>query len=347
MRSIILLMATIVCTAATSASAAQPASSPGSANVESARERVRALYRRAEAAYLQKDFEGSRKLLLEAWAIQPNVDVALSLGQAEMQLELFPEAANHLEYALANFLPSESAELLQTVKRTLAEASVHTGRLMIRTNLDGAVVYVDTRPVGTSPLPSPVHVAPGQHEISASSGGQSAGMTTVIAAGGANEIALDLTPPSSAAGQQPAAAVPFGGDTTPEPAGKRPSVIPLIVGGAVLAVGIGAGVGFGVAANNEHDEAQSLRAKHGPSGCTTGAAPAADCEAQYDAAKSADRYYNLSRLGLVAAGVALVATPLYWFWPRTPARSASTARNWRLDGTASSHSAALQMTLAF
>jgi hypothetical protein len=101
---------------------------------------------------------------------------------------------------------------------------------------------------------------------------------------------------------------------------SSPSLVPVVVGGALFAAGLATGVGFHFAAAADSRRADELRADMSAGSCTGGPGAPAGCAALRDAAAERDHHVNLSTAGFVVAAVALVATPAYWFlWP-APAR---------------------------
>src|SRR5882672_10503221 len=60
--------------------------------------RARALYKSASEAFEASQYADARRLLLEAWELRQSYDVAASLGDTELKLGLFPEAAEHLSF---------------------------------------------------------------------------------------------------------------------------------------------------------------------------------------------------------------------------------------------------------
>jgi len=76
--------------------------------------RVRSLYRKAAAAFGAGKYEDAQVLLLEAWHLRRSYDVAAALGQAELELKRYRDAAEHLQYAVKNFAPVKSEKNLDT-----------------------------------------------------------------------------------------------------------------------------------------------------------------------------------------------------------------------------------------
>src|SRR3954463_14437863 len=84
--------------------------------------RARALYKKAAEAFEASQYTEARRLLLDAWALRQSYDVAASLGDTEIKLGLFAEAAEHLSFSVRNFPPLENEQALSNVRRQLEVA---------------------------------------------------------------------------------------------------------------------------------------------------------------------------------------------------------------------------------
>src|SRR4051812_18138858 len=71
----------------------------------------RAAYLDAKAAIVAKDWVKAQGILNDLWAEAETYDVALGLGQAELNLAQYARAAQHLSFALEHMPPRESPEL--------------------------------------------------------------------------------------------------------------------------------------------------------------------------------------------------------------------------------------------
>jgi len=277
--------------------------------------RVRALFREGVAAFNAGKPEEAVKTLSEAWSIRQSYDVAAALAQAEIQLKRYRDAAEHLDFCLSHFAPVESEQTLRQIKNAFAEVKLHVGAFKIAVDHPGAEVRVDDKPVGTSPLGAVVFVDPGQHALEARLGADKVTQTVHVDPGEQAPVemkfgAANIAPPTSSPSDHPAA------DT-------QRSIVPVIVGGAAFIIGAGSAIGFELAASSKDDTARSLRGRTGPSGCAAGGGVSAtDCGALHDALNARDRDHNWATAGIVLAGVAAIATPLYWFWPRSNATAA-------------------------
>jgi len=111
------------------------------------------------------------------------------------------------------------------------------------------------------------------------------------------------------------------------------SVVPVIIGGAVFAIGFGAGIVLIASSNSSYYEAKTLQRQVGPAGCANTAYSQGPCAALKSATDKGDQRQNWGAVSLVVAGAALIATPIYWFWPRERSEGAGNRAQLRIRGT--------------
>lgn len=305
-------------------------------HTEADSERARELFGRAVTAIDAKQFERARELLTQALGLMESFDIAGALGQTELELGSYRDAAEHLSYSLRQFPPSESRKLKQKVAEGLAEAKRHVGTVQVEVvPAEGATVFLDSNPVRMLPLETDLFVAPGPHTLEArwqSEGSEAQQSATVsIEASAGQEYPVRLVPatepPASASGAASTGdAIETGAEpgalTQEEPAATEKSWVPVYVGAGVTAVGLGTWIGFAVAANAAQDDADAYRKELSPDGCTTGTADADTCRASQDAYDRQRRARTVSRIGMGVTIVGALATAGYvLFWPDRPATS--------------------------
>ncbi len=304
--------------AATSPSAAQPSKSTESAATDKSAQ-SRALFRKGLAAYESGQLEEAHQLFLQVWSIQPSSDVAMELAQTEMDLGQYALAAEHLEYAQRNFTPSINDKMRNIAKQAYADALKRVGKLRILVNQDGAELFVNGRSVGKSPLPQPVYVDPGSCSVEARLGADKDTQSAMTEIGKEVTVALALHPTQTAPVPVPVPKTEPVTHSPPltQPPGSERSYVPLIVGGAVAVVGIGAGIGLRLTSNSDDSQAKTMLANVGAGGCSNPALNQSECAALSDKLKSADHERNGSTAGFVVGGAVLVGAAIYWFWPRS------------------------------
>src|SRR6185312_770901 len=177
------------------------------------------------------------------------------------------DAAQHLSYSLRTFPPLENEQALATVHRQLDYARKVVTAFRVSVDQAGAEVRVGGRVIGTSPLIDPVFGVPGQHTIEARKGDLVGTQTVVGEAATEQPVALTLAEPATTPLPPPVA----------EDVTWHRSVVPLIVGGAVVAVGLTTGIAFRISASSSDDHANGIRTRLGSSGCAGSANGSADC----------------------------------------------------------------------
>jgi hypothetical protein len=298
---------------------------------------IRRLYRASYAASSAGNLEEGKALLLRAWAIRRTYDVASALGQVELALDEPREAAEHLDFALRNFPPQQSADMFQQVRADFAKAMARVGSLSVRVSSAGAQVFVDGKFVGTTPLTAPLFLDPGKHTIEAKRDGAHAEQTIVARANVAENLALTVPEPQ----RQEPTSVP-----SESPPAEQRSPLPYVLGGAAIAVGLGVGVGFAIAAGNKTDRAGSLRSQLAPGECFQSRSGSGPCSELRDAVNSHNQFRDVSTVGFAFSGAALAATLVYWGVTSSPS-SHEKANAFHLSASASERDAAIWVRGSF
>jgi hypothetical protein len=268
------------------------------------------LFRKGITAFEAGNDQESLSALSEAWAIRQTYDIAAALAQTELTLGRYRDAAEHLDFGLKHFVPGESEKTLQLMRTAFVEVKQHVAALKIQVNEDGATIELDDRELGTSPLQSLSFVDPGKHTLRARHRDRKASQQLDVRAGQEYPVLLalaDSKPPQASEPREP-----------PSSANQR-SLVPVVIGATVAALGVVGLVTFGSLASSNADTMQQLREKNGAYGCSDGTASASDCAAQQDAATSHDKHRNLAVASAIVGAVGLASIPVYWFWPRAEA----------------------------
>jgi hypothetical protein len=285
--------------------------------------RPRTLYRQAEAAFTAGRFDEARKLLLEAWGIRRTYDVAAALGQAELELKMYRDAAEHLDFAVQNFAPMESEGVLNGTKNDLRAAKSEVVEARITVNEPHATVTANGRVLGESPLAASVFLDPGSYDFEATVGqGRKVTKRVVLQKGGTYDVAL-VIPQIVAPATGLEAAAPPASDATSD----RGTWIPTYVAGGLAVVALGVGTGFAVdalsAKSSGEDRLNAARAMYGSEdACAAGnGAGSALCN---DVKDSQDRRHssNTAATASFVVGGVLAAASIgsYFLWARKPER---------------------------
>jgi hypothetical protein len=292
-------------------------------------QRCRDLFTQGFEAINASQFERARQILTEAMSDCPSYDVAGALGQAELELKRYRDAAEHLDYAITHFPPGESRELLARTKEGLERAKKHVATLRVAVNQPGAEILVDDRRVGISPLKSDLFVEPGAHRVRAAKEGTTrAEQGFEVQAGQSLELTLDVdnagSPAPGAPTDDPGAA-PSTGDAAlnhgAHSAGVPPRTIVLIGGGALTAVLLGVAGVYHLRGNSADDDAGRLRTQARTelgSNCSEGSGHPT-CRELADTLDRRNTSNTIATVSLIGAGASAAATAvLFLLLPEKP-----------------------------
>ena len=276
--------------------------------------------------------------LHDAYAIKQSFDIAGNLGQIELLLGKYRDAAEHLSHSIRVSPANGKEEAKKKSAERLEQAKREIGTLAIRVNVAGATVAIDGAPLGASPLDGEVFVEPGPHTITASlEGYTSVTSTKDIAKGARAELALTLerAPAAGGAGGAGGAAAlsgatssSSGGDTgaggsADFPPAKKP-IWPYVVGGVVAAVGVGVGIGGVVSSASHGSNASDMAATVHSKGARCASETSAPCAPIQRELSSRDTLRGVGIAGFAVGGAALIATIVY---AAVPARKRETAHS--------------------
>ncbi len=307
-------------------SAHAQSATPASATEENAQ--ARALFRQGATAMKDGKYAEARKYLLQAWALRRTYDVAAVLGQVELELRMYRDAAEHLDFAIRNLAPRESAETLDKIKEGLQTAKRQIAEIRLSASEPGAELLMDGERVGSAPLDRSLFADVGPHMLEARLGSDRIAKQIVEAASG-SAYTVELVVPEVQPRVPESGLAQPGPTPLPQTDGSAPSsrsLVPVYIGGGLTVAGLALGVGYRLSTASNQDDLDRLREKNGESGCADSGA--ADCDAQRGAAERVDSRRNISTVSFVVAGAAAVATAVYWFWPR--ARSSDAAQHRRV-----------------
>jgi hypothetical protein len=303
-------------------------------------DRARALYQKASDAFEAGKTEEAHQLLLEAWNIRETYDVALVLGQVELKLKHYRDAAEHLAFCLSHFGPSDKQETLERVRKGFAESKARVAAVKVSTDRDGAEIYVDGLRVGIAPLPSVIFVDPGPRTLTARLNGQAAEQALTAEVGKDYEAQLMFGAQSTMVTVPP---VSSGLASTPNPppdTGERarPNWTPVLVSGGLAVVAAAIGTGFVLDAKSAkksgQQELSDARAQGGSYPCSPGTPLVSACASIQDNEDHRRSSLKVATVSFVAAGVFTAsAVASYIIWARPTSRDSRVA-GWISPGSA-------------
>jgi hypothetical protein len=315
------------------------------ADDESATTIARERFKEGVAHFDQKNYDKARIAFLQAYALKKHPAVLLNLAQSELRSGHEADAAKHFSVYLREAKEASPSER-ESAEAGLFAAKAVVGEIALSAE-EGATIFVDGVEEGLAPLPDPIYLSPGSHQLEARKDGAVAKATISAKAGEANEFALRFTAPSPA-GAGPTAEHAGAGTANVPPeedrssGGREPFFswvghTPLAwVGGGLTVAGIAGGIGFGVSAQQNYENADSVAeqiraAAAEDNSSTTGICTDPEavipgsvsqnrladyqdaCQKHEDNISQGDTMKTLSIVSWGVAGAAAVGTIVYYF----------------------------------
>jgi hypothetical protein len=318
------------------------------ASLEMARER----FQEGVKFFDQKQYDKARAAFLQAYALKHHPAVLLNLAQSELRSGHEADSAQHFSAYLREHKDA-SEEQRAAARDGLENAKKKVGEVVVDVRIPDADVYVDNELKGRAPLPGPLYFPPGTYSFEARKDGKVASSAVRATAGQSTVATLSFSAPGTPPPAPAAGPSPVDSHATPSPAmrdtgerGERPSFFAwpgTWVGGGLTLVAAGVGVGTGLAAKQNYDNANevadvikkaALRDMRQTSGiCKTPPTPdyAAACQAWQDDKDKADRFKTFSIVGFVAAGVFAAGTVVLYLATTGGEASASASARPRIS----------------
>jgi hypothetical protein len=301
---------------------------PGGADSD----RANMLFKKGKVAFNAGNFNDALRIYSEAWSLKQSPDIAANLAQTESELGQHRNAAEHFAFALAHLLPSSTDEQKQALAEGLAQEKKEIGSLHVTLEPADSALTIDDAPV-TVPASGDVFLESGEHGVSVTHEGYETNQQTVRLSKGASQvlwIKLQETGalPGSSANPEQAAGAPK--DAAPSAASKtsKRSIVPVLVGGGLVAAGAAVGVVFLTSGNSSQKDADQLRSGlSGPNACGPGTPHTSECAALHDKNSDIDRARTIEIVGFSVAAAAAVGTAVYLLWPLSHSRSHASIRD--------------------
>jgi hypothetical protein len=305
-----------------------------------------------------KRWDVAHRIFVGLWSNQHTYDVALHMGQVEYHLKRYREAATHLAYGMMLLPPREKPEIAERSRALLGLCKAEIGTLELRVKNKQAEVLVDGLVVAEAPLVTDIYVDPGRHQFEVRLAGYEAERWSTTFAKGETQQRIVLLKPTANGATLPGptttvdARNPNVTSPPPEAPTSSGSWAPVVVGGAVTLVGLGAGLGFAIVRGGITDDARKLRSEIGEGNCRTAndKTTLSLCDQLQNKNSNYDSYGSLEAASFALGGIALVATTTYFLLTRPdrahgqPAASRSTIQ---MDGGFGRDSVGLRLTTHF
>jgi hypothetical protein len=292
-------------------------------------QQIRKLMNEGSAAFAKGDLEKAHAALKKAWEIKPLALTAANLGEVEIKLGRYRDAAEHLQSFLQN-APSNVLDKRAGAEQKLAECRKHIASVEVTANVDGAQVTLDGLDIGHTPLLNQLFLDAGIHALKVTHASYQPETRTFTAEAGSDlELRFKLSgePPVPV---EPARTVQKSSvsPATSERTGSHTRTWVVLGGSAATAISLGIGVALQIRASSLGDDAKFTLAQvdtlstvsqvssHGECSSRTGAAQDL-CNQLHSTIRRQDSAFNLSIDAIVTAGVLGVATvATYLLWPQ-------------------------------
>lgn len=225
---------------------------PADGEPESRVERAQAEFERGVALFEHHDLAGALAAFEQAYELQPHPELLYNIGVVQLELGDSAAATRSLARYLVEGGDEVSARRRREVESHLEVLAGRVGRLLVRCDVDGAVVRVDGESVGTTPFDEPVVLNPGTRRVAVSAPGHVESHDTVVVVAGQDlQLKAVLVPQASV---RPALG-PTGSDASPrrDPRVQRLKISTYVTLGLTGAFGI-ASIATGVLAVRKDDE---------------------------------------------------------------------------------------------
>jgi hypothetical protein len=251
-------------------------------------------------------FEQAAVSFARAYELKPSFRILYNIGQVENELGHFAKALDAYTRYLAEGGDQIEQARLDQVRVEVARLNKLVGMISVDGAPPGATVFVDERRSGTTPLPGPIFVDLGEHQVQVKHGKDELHSEIVTVAGG-QQVAVKLE-----AGADPGAPPPGDGiadavgpgTAEPTPAAKPKRVWTWIAFGVGGAAAIGGAITGGLTLSR----AEELKSECGGDACPSTSADALD---------SARSLGNATDVLIAVAAVGIAAgVVLYFVEPR-------------------------------
>jgi hypothetical protein len=287
-------------------------------------EAARTQFEQGIALYEAGKYEKAAIAFERAYELKPSYKLLYNIGQVQNQLEHYAHALEAYTRYLAEGGDEVPTYRIAEVKHEVERLNSLVGMLVVETDIEGALVFVDDRRQGQTPLESTVFVDLGEHTIVIKKDGVELHREIVKVAGG-QKVVVRVDAPED--GTPPPDVPP----SVPESEERPERVWTWVALGVGAAAGIGAGITGGVVLS---------RADRIKDDCSGNSCPPS-VKDDLDSTRNLG-YVTDVLIGVAAAGIA-TGIVLFFVEPGTGDEDQSVA----LIPTASEHGGGLALTGRF
>ncbi len=205
-------------------------------------------YRKGMVRLHEGQYARAHASFSSAWGLERHWAIALALGECFLKMGRQRDAAEHLDHALRTMPPNHPSR--PAAEQAMARLRSRLAALHVEVDRDGAEIWVDGSPIGTSPRHAPAYVEPGSRRVEARYPGKDTSATVVDTVAGASlPVRLWVgTPAADLAADEP---VTTTVTVTREPEPSRTKPILIWTGLGLTAVAAGVGVAYTLSAESD------------------------------------------------------------------------------------------------
>lgn len=220
------------------------------------REEAKERFDRASALVVEQDYEKALIEFQRAYELQPDFRVLFNIGQTYVALGRAVEAIEVLNRYLSAGGDAIAPEQRALAERTIDDQLAYVGEIAVTVHPSGALVTVDGREAGRSPLAAPVRVSIGQHRIVVVADGYERAEQSITVAGRDRKaLEVHLVPIAKAVSRGAPPPVREPNSSPAEP--RRSPTLAYALGGAGIALA-GVGTAFGIMALGDNRDVKRL-----------------------------------------------------------------------------------------
>ena len=281
-------------------------------------------------AFEKADYPTAYEAYKAAWKAENSYRNAAGLGQVELHLGRYRDAAEHLDFSLRH-LPDTAIRSRRALEAGFNSALKHVALLRFDLVPETARLSINGMAVHYSKYATGVFVKPGLQTLSVAADGYQVDSQKIRTLGGSDRrVEVRLKPEAGAV----VAATPEPAATEPKPAASKSIAVDsspdtlrtaaLVSGAGLALVGLGAGIALKIrsaSAGSDNDDTRALIS--GAGGLCGVTAPHPDCERLATHAADEDDFGSWGTLALIGGSVFAGATVAgIFFWPTSDARAA-------------------------
>lgn len=298
--------------------------SSGPAHAETAREKAVKLLKEGSDLYTKKDHKGALDRFQRAYQLFPSFKIHYNLAMVHNDMGQQVKAAQHFEL----FLKGEGASpaLVKTARARFSVLRQRLASVTLSCVEKGAVVVVDGKEVGKTPLETKLYLSPGKHTVVVTKEGHVAfelDQDRPFVAGVHKKIDVVLNKEPEAKTPKTIAPTPAADTGTDDPLlvkqrRKTKTILAYSFLGAGVALGVTAAVLYGLGATqggDAHDKYNEAAGKNPPANET-------EIDGYYEDIESARTKILVGNI-LIGAAVAALGVSIYQFLTRPSAPEAS------------------------